>query len=327
MITPTLDELSAFFDRFRRETCDGVEGVVCYEANESGPVLGISACTHGNEPAGLAALKHLLDHDIGIRLRRGTLFLVVNNLLAVERYFATLGIEEGEEKVTAKWKARFVDRNMNRLPKDTPTSADASYEVRRARELMPVWERFTVGFDIQSTAKDSPPMLINSRGVFQRELVRGFPSAFDIVVSNIDAAQIGAPAVRFYGDANVDIPVFLIEAGPHEERTSFHRATECAVALLGNLNMIARNARTTIWEYTEYVIKASVVFPDDSYELTRVLPDFEFVPKGTVLARGDGPDITMPFDGHAVFCKQRRKPDTLADEVLFLSLPARILRV
>jgi predicted deacylase len=326
MEIPTLDETRRFFDRFRNETLDGVEGVVRFDTGKPGPVLGVTACTHGNEPAGLAALKHLLDIRIGERLRRGTLYLVANNLRATERYFDTFDIRADEERSAAKRKARFIDRNMNRLPETTLTGEDSDeYEVVRARTLAPIWRRFTIGFDIHTTSEDSPPMMINGRNAFRKALVRGFPASFNVVISNIDAVQIGMPASGFYGGVGSDIPVFLIEAGAHENPASFRRATECVLALLRNLGMIEGATRRTADAYKEYVVDASVVFPDASYALTNVLPNFGPVRKGDVLATGNGADIAAPFDGHALFCSQRTIPDSIAEEVMFLSRPARIL--
>jgi len=318
MCVPTLDDLGSFFDWFKRERFDGVEGVICFETNKPGPVLGITACTHGNEPSGLAAIKNLLDINVQKLLKRGTIFLAVNNIRAAERYFSASTDEE-------KSKARSTDHNMNRLPEDMLSDQNSDrYEIVRAQALYPIWQKFTVGFDVHTTRRDSPPMIISGRDKFQRDLVRGFP--IEIVISNIDVVQIGLPAFGFYGGVDSGIPVFEIEAGAHEKPESFRRAIECALALLKNLKMIEGRTKPLVDEYLEYFIDGSVVFSNNSYEQSRIFENFEFVSKGTIFATGDAvPVLRAPFDCHTIFCNIKLKPDTIAEEVMFLSRPVRKL--
>ena len=53
------------FDRLTTSTSNGVHGVMAINSGNPGPVLGITACTHGNEPSGLAVFDYLLN-DIHI---------------------------------------------------------------------------------------------------------------------------------------------------------------------------------------------------------------------------------------------------------------------
>ena len=81
MSTPTMKGMEAVLREFKKSTCDGVSGVMRIDGPKPGPVLGITACTHGNEPSGLAIFHHLLN-DLRIKeaLKCGTLYLVVNNI-------------------------------------------------------------------------------------------------------------------------------------------------------------------------------------------------------------------------------------------------------
>lgn len=314
----TIGELKLFFESFKQKTFDGVAAFTKVDSEIPGPVLGITACTNGNEPSGLAVIKYLLeDLNIQSSLLRGTLYLGVNNVLAVERYFAAAS--ESDKK-----SARFFELNMNRLPKNLlKRQNDLRYEIQRAKALRDIWKRFTVGFDIHSTSQDTRPMIISGGGNFHKELVRGFPVS--TVLSNIDVVQIGLPAFGFYGEES-RIPVFEIEAGAHEKPESFSRAITCAVALLQNLEMYPGQPSEIVCKYDEYFIAESIVFPDISYELVRIFPDFEFVSEGTLFARGNHGDIVAPFDCHTIFCGTGTKPQSIAEEVLFLSAPVRQLR-
>ena len=318
MNIPTIAELKLFFESFKNRSCDGIHAYIKIDSGHSGPVLGITACTHGNEPSGLAVIKCLLEEMlIESFLLRGILYLGINNVRAVENYFNLSSVEERRG-------ARFVNLNMNRLPDDLlERRDDTRYEIQRAKELYPLWKRFTVGFDIHSTYQDSPPMIISGGGNFPKKLVAGFP--ISLVLSNIDVVQIGLPVFGFLGGQGSNIPVFEIEAGSHEKPDSFALAITCATTLLQNLGMYQGQPTKSVSKYDEYYIADSVVFPNESYELVRIFRDFESIESGTLIARGDKGDITAPFDCHTIFCKTVLKPDSIAEEVIFLSQPVRRL--
>ncbi len=79
--------------------------------------------------------------------------------------------------------------------------------------------------------------------------------------------------------------------------------------------------------YQEYFIDGSVVFPHTSFELVKVFESFERVFEGQILAKGRGTYITAGFDGHALFGPKKLKPDSIAEEVLFLSRPVREITI
>src|SRR6202158_1107507 len=136
----TIPEIRKTFDRLKSSTTDGIPGVIRIESGKPGPVLGITAGTHGNEPAGISVFHHLLNElDIEKTLIAGTLYLVVNNIRAAEAFFNAQTEEEFR-------KARYHDVNMNRLPKNVlDIKDDSRYEIQRAQEVYPVWQRFAGG--------------------------------------------------------------------------------------------------------------------------------------------------------------------------------------
>jgi predicted deacylase len=309
----TEEELHQTAKRLGASSHEGVSGVMHFVGENPGPVVGITVCTHGDEPAGLAAAKYLLDlFDNGQKLMRGTLFLVIQNVRASENYFSATSIIE-------KRKARFIDINLNRLPKDfVDSTASTSYEITRAKELLPIWLQFEVGLDIHSTTQEDGLMILSLGSELHQELIRGFP--IQRIVSNIDRVQIGYPAVHFYGLENRAAKILAVECGGHENPDSFGRAAACAHALLQNLKMLPGQPDLSISEYEEYVVHASVQFPNESYELTKLFKNFEYMPKGTVIAKGNGSPIVADADSHGLFAS-KIKPDTLDEEVMFLSQP------
>ena len=311
--------LKAIFEMFENSAVEGVSGVRCIASDVPGPVLGITACTHGNEPTGLAIFAHLLS-AIGIEqtLERGTLFLVLNNVEASRRYLGASSREEIR-------KSRYCDVNMNRLSRDVLERKDDSrYEVRRVQELYPIWKQFEYGLDVHSTLEASDPMLISKQGNLRSHLVRGFP--IPTLITDIDTHQLGLPAFALYGGAHSSSSVFGIEAGQHEEVATFERASLCATALLKNLGMLPGEPVVSVASYDEYQIAGSIMFPDMSYDFVRLFNHKEFVPEGDVLAESAQrrPPILMPFDGHLIMPSSRRgESKDISEEMSFLSCPMR----
>lgn len=312
------DELRKTFGILKSEDHAGVRGVIRIKAARPGPTLGITVCTHGNEPSGLAAARYLLEElDVRRKLQRGTLYLVVNNLRAAEKYLKARTDD-------ARKRARYIDVNMNRLPERTPALAgDSRYEVRRARELLPIWRQFDIGLDIHSMSQRAEPMIITRGTSFHRALFRGFP--IEAVLSNIDRVQIGAPAFAFYGRKGRNIPVFEIESGSHRSPDSFRRAAHCAHALLRNLRMLPGRPEPVVSKYRKYAIADSVVFPNRTFRLVKKgIRNFTVILRGTELARGmlkgKATIIRARFDGHVFFCDAKARPANIKEEVMFLSI-------
>lgn len=322
MSTPTMKGMEAVLREFKKSTSDGVSGVMRIDGPKLGPVLGITACTHGNEPSGLAIFHHLLN-DLNIKetLKCGTLYLIVNNIEAAGKFFACKTKKE-------KGKCRGVNMNMNRLPRDVMFSKEVKYELIRARELYPIWQRFTHGLDIHSTTADTRSMLISRGNNFDRiaRLIQGFP--IEILISNIDAVQIGAPVFAFYGAA-ADVPVFAIEAGQHEKPETLERAGICAVSLLQNLGMYPGIPETVDIAYQEYEIVDSILFPCKSFDFIKQFESFDSIKVGDLLAESpNGARRQAGFDGHLIIpTKDRGEAKDISEEVAFISLPMKVRKV
>lgn len=316
MNSNTIDttRLVAFFNELYKPTEQDIPGVTVINSGLPGPTVGITVCTHGNEPSGLVAATYIRERiQNETPLLCGRVVLVVNNPGAVENY-----LRDGER---AAHGGRFIDADMNRLPADLSSTEDpVPYEVRRAQELVPVWQQFDVGLDIHSTTLPTSPMLVVIGGTLHTELVKGFP--IENVLTNIDAIQIGKPAPAFYGTLGRS-RAMSVEAGSHTDPASYECARVCVQRLLENLEMLPRTTEAEVSPLSEYEIAGSLILQDDSYEIVREFRTFEPITKGTVLARGNGADAVMPFDGHVLFHNGKPKPADPKSEALFFSKPVR----
>lgn len=312
-----IHEQQRILDLLSVSKTQNVPGVICFDSGHPGPIVGITVCTHGNEPSGLAAAQYLLeDLDVSRALLRGRLYVVINNIRATAQF-----LQHGANAVHG---GRFINLDMNRLPADLADRiGDTRYEVRRAQELLPIWNMFQVGLDIHSTSIMSPPMIVVMGGQLHTEITDGFPIA--TVLTNIDVVQKAKPASAFYGEKNAR--VMGIEAGEHISEASNKCAKKCVRMLLENLDMLPRTETPRPTAYSEYEVADSLILKNDTYSIVREFKTFEYLPMGTVLAKGNGPDELMPFDGHVLFHNGKARPTDPHSEALFFSKPVKHLKV
>lgn len=308
MLHPELsrDQLYRVFSEHARCQASGIPGVLQIEGPAPGPSLGIMAMTHGNEPAGLAAFYSLLQASaLQEQLRCGTVYLILNNLEAGQRYF-----EEAEDlSFTAHY--RFVDQDMNRMqvPVQGSVPGDSS-EVRRVNALLPLYQQLDVVLDLHSTSAPSAPMLIEIDPSLPPLHVPGV----EIMLRGILDHLVGKALVSLCSQAKG----YVLECGSHEEPASLQVAQEASWRLLEQLGMVAPRPHQPT-PLTCYDIYRAVIFPDESYQLERLLHSFEFLPAGTLLAQGAGEPIVVEQDSWVIMPPPRLKPVHPGSEFLYLA--------
>lgn len=311
----SLERLRSVFETLLDAYVDGIQGVIEFESAVPGPTVGITICTHGNEPCGLAVADYLLNYFATESVLRGKVYVVLNNIEATRRYLSATN--QREEQLS-----RYVDLNMNRLPLHLLATDDNRYELVRGRELKKIWGKFTTSMDIHSMTSVAEPMIISKGKQFGgiAPLIKGF--GIETLISNIDEVQLNAPIISLYGGD--DFPSFAIEAGQHTSSETVERSIECAMLLLRNTGVIdykptVKNAST----YKEYVIESSVMFPDLSFDFVKDFRSYDVIKKDQLLAIGaNGKNMRAPFDGHIIFPTERRGAEKdITEEVAFLSRP------
>lgn len=297
----------------KRSRYAGVAGVLRVDSGVSGPVLGITVCTHGNELCGLEALSNVLKILKRKVLLKGSIMMVVNNLKAAEKALNAKNLKDSLD-------ARYIDVNMNRLPENLlKLTKDKRYEIRRALELIPVWKKFDYAIDIHSMTQNSQPILIVTKNLSQ-ETIEGF--LMRTIIKNIENVQIGKPAFAFYG-RNSRVEVVEIEAGQHDDPKSVNIAMQSILAMLKNLKMIPDDtSRKTNSEKKEYVVVSSVM-AEKSMVMSRRFRNFERVKKGEILARTPEREIRSPLAGHIVMVPRGKKIIKIGEEAFFLSKPVK----
>ncbi len=287
----------------------GATHVVEIDSGRAGPNVGIIACTHGNEPAGLAAIQYLLSDLI---LLRGKLFFIIGNPKAAASYFDAASDDTKEQ-------ARYIDKNLNRMPNNKAELANSKiYEYQRAEELMPVLEQLDGVLDLHSTSSNAPPMLIcvdeNSAKLMMNSL---FP--FKRVITGVEQHIEGKFLIEYCERAVVK---FIAECGQHEELEASQRAIDISIAFLHRMNIVQDMQPEKLDEAVEfYAAKQAVFLPKDcgDFKLRRTVEPFEFVKKGQELAC-NGADVVVaaPTDGYAIMCPEAQSALDCSEALLFL---------
>lgn len=299
----TRPDLFQLYQRVATTHTLGVPGVLTLDTHKPGPRVGIMACTHGNEPAGLAAFAYLLAQ--AKHLQCGSVHLILNNLGAARRYFE----EASDLSFTAHY--RFVDRDMNRV--HAHWQSDHTAESKRTLALLPLFQSLDVVFDLHSTSAPSDPMLITLSEADARLEIPGVA----IVLKNLMPHLNAPPLVSLCERAEA----FVLETGSHEDPQALIIAQAAVQSLLAKVGVLPQRFAGASLTPAVYEIYQAVVFPHESYALLALIPNLGFLPQGTVLAQSEEqlPAIIVERDSYAVMPPPRLKPVHLGSEFLYLA--------
>lgn len=310
---PTKSDLKATFDWLKGQSYNGVQGVYCFDSGNSGLTFGVTIHTHGNEPCGLASLWAFQKlQELGTPFK-GRIIFSLNNVEAAEKYWQP-------ENDPAEFKYRFLDANMNRVPKgfDPDNGKYTELEFQRAQELCPIWREFDTGVDFHTTSQDAPAMIIANEKL-PLENVSALP--IQHYLEGMACAVESQFLTQLYGDGAGDM--YMIECGQHEALEAFECAAKCFLSLSQSYGLVEDVYKPSLSEdLMVYDVTESCFFPDGSYEQIEIFKNFASMKKGQLLAKGDGAPVIAPFDGHILMAPNVKKPAYLKEEMYFFSKPA-----
>ena len=289
-------------------SAEGAPSVVKIDSGTSGPSAAIVACTHGNEPVGLAAIQYLLSDLI---LRRGSLYFIIGNPKAAECYFsATCNI--GKED------SRYIDKNLNRLPKKDKLTGSTEYEFQRAAELLPILEEVDGVLDLHSTSSDAPPMLICVDDASTR-LVQDSLFPFEHVITNIQNHMSDQFLIEYCTQARLRI---LAECGQHESLDASQRAIDISLAFLHRMGLVEDFAPPERKRQVNYYhAKQAIFLPKDcgEFRLRQMIHPFEYIEKDQDLACNGSDTVTSsPDSGYAIMAPETTNTLDCNEALLFL---------
>lgn len=263
----------------------GTPGVWRFGGAAPGPEVVLTVLVHGNEVCGVGAAWALVASQP--QVPRGRLTVAFCNLQAYGR------ITDANKE-----ECRLVDEDLNRVwgrLGSAPTESD-TYELRRARELLPHVGAADVLLDLHSMSETAPALGLVGRAArnvgFAREL--GFPAWLVM-----DAGHAAGQRLIDSGGYQADESrrrAMLIECGQHFSRAACDAADEAvrrlvAVCLRGE--KVSPAAPQTLLEVSE-----AVTIRTDRFQFVRDWGNMALVPEaGTLVARDGDREVRTPHEG------------------------------
>lgn len=277
----------------------GVEYVHTFNSGRPGPHVVINALTHGNEFCGMTAVTHLFEQNI--RPIRGKLTLSFANVAAYERFNPERPFE-----------SRFVDRDFNRVwDISTLDGPDMSVEVRRARELRPIYTEADAILDLHSTSHAVPPMLIHDPIPKYAALAAHMHSPLHHIHLRI-GKHPGRPLVQYepFADPASARLAIVVECGQHFAATAGAVAISATMRFLDYFGLIppalAARYPAEPGEPRRYEITDVLVARSDRFRFAQSWVGFEELPKGTLVAVDGDEEIRAPYPHCTIVMPARR---------------------
>lgn len=279
-----------------------------YSQNTDGPLLVAIGAMHGNEPAGVEAIKtvfSMLEHEKKIKPHfefRGTLLGIIGNLNAFRQ------------------KVRFIDKDLNRswsyetyqtiknLPRheinaEQNEMLDIVEALRKEIESNPPAE--IIVLDLHTTSAhggifsitSEDPMSIRMAIELHAPVIRG-------MLDNISGSSI-----HFFDGKNMGIPTTAIafECGQHEDTESVYRGIAAIINCMRTIGCV--NAHDVENKHDEILINFSKHLPKvnrligkysikhpGQYEMLPGFKSFDRVTKGQLLAMDGDIPVHCPQD-------------------------------
>ena len=278
----------------------GIDYVTTLDSGRPGPHVVINALTHGNEICGAIAVDALF--RLGLRPTRGRLTLALSNVAAYRSF-----------DPDNPYASRYLDEDFNRLwSAETLDSRRESVELRRARQLRPVFDAADLLLDLHSMTNDTAPLTLCGRTMRGRDLARrlGYPSW---IVADEGHAS-GRRLLDYDGFADPDggRTALLVECGQHWKASAAEVAVETCLRCLLLADMVdpllalpRLRKRTEPLRVVE--VTQAVTAHTDSFSFARTFTGLEVLPQaGTLLGRDGDQPLFTPHDDCVLIMPARR---------------------
>jgi predicted deacylase len=279
----------------------GIPYAWTFAAGRAGPHVLVQALTHGNEICGAIALDWVLREEL--RPARGTLSIVFANVAAYERF------DPGDP-----FASRCVDEDFNRLwSADVLDGSRDSTELRRARELRPLYDRVDHLLDLHSMSDPCPPLAMAGRQRKGLALAQALGLPQYVVIDGGHSTGRRLRDYAFFDDAADPRSALLIECGQHWEVAAPEVAKQSVLRWLRHFEMAdprlldAHLAPVSVPPQKLIEVTTTVTIASDRFAFTLPVRALQSIARaGTVYAVDGGNEIRTPHDECVVIMPTRR---------------------
>jgi len=280
----------------------GIAYAWTFTTANAGPHVLLQALTHGNEVCGAIALDRYMRD--GTRPTRGSLSLVFANVEAYRLF-----------DPADPYSSRCIDEDFNRLWSDDVLEGSRdSVELRRARELRPLYDAVDVLIDLHSMSEPCVPLALAGPRAKGLALARSIGVPEHII---IDEGHVAGKRLRDYGHfGEPDDPrnALLIECGQHWERSAPEVAWQAVLRTLQHFEMADREwlmrELAPLAPPAQKVIEVTdvVTIGSDRFRFTFPVHGLQTIAEaGTVFADDGGVPVRTPY-ADCVLVMPTRKP-------------------
>ena len=279
-------------ERYRKGNT-GIEFVTTFDSGKPGPHVMINAITHGNEICGAITLDQFL--KAGIRPVRGQLTLGFINHMAY-----------GNFDPSAPGDSRYVDEDFNRVwVEERLDGTENTVELRRARELRPLFDTVDYLLDIHSMGTYSKPLMICNG--LDKEVALTAKVNYPGHIMCGSGHVVGKRIIEYtpFNDRSNHKVAMLVECGQHWGADTGRASTDTALHFLRATEMVSQDfldahfsdigrnpPKAEMWEVTQGINAKT-----DDFEFAEDYVGMEVIARaGTVIARDAGEEIVTPYD-------------------------------
>ncbi|MBU0726093.1 MAG: succinylglutamate desuccinylase/aspartoacylase family protein [Alphaproteobacteria bacterium] len=284
-----------------RQGNTGIDYATTFDSGQPGPHVMVNAVTHGNELCGAIAVDFLFRQ--GIRPLHGKLTLSFANIDAYARF--------DRVNPTA---SRFVEEDFNRIwSEEVLDGPRDSVELRRARQMRPLFDSVDYLLDIHSMQHTTAPLMLCGpldKGI---ALARALKHPEIVVSDKGHAAGKRLRDYRFFGDAGDPRNALLIECGQHWEKSSATVAIDNALRFLLHFGMIDmetlnRHVSTQTLPPQQIIqVTEAVTVKNDKFTFAEPYLGLEVIEKkGSLLGHDGDVPVHTPYDRCVLIMPSRR---------------------
>ena len=279
----------------------GIPYAWTFAAARTGPHVLVQALTHGNEVCGAIALDWALRENL--RPTCGRLSLVFANVAAYRSF------DPGNP-----FTSRSVDEDFNRLwTREVLDGPRDSVELRRARELRPLYDSVDYLLDLHSMSDPCPPLAMAGLQRKGLDLARGIGTPGHIVIDGGHSAGRRLRDYAFFDDAEDPRCALLVECGQHWERSAPKVARQALLRFLRRFGMAEPSVLDAYLDESPppsqrlIEVTTTVTIGSDKFAFTMPVQPLQVIPcAGTAYAVDGGTAIRTPHDDCVLIMPTRR---------------------
>lgn len=251
-----------------------IQWIQTISSNLAWPHVGISYFTHGNEPVG-EKIVHFLLHT----------YQIEKKLLQWSISFIHVNLE------ASKQKKRYINHNMNRIWEQE--FQHNSYEFQRKQGLIPFFETLDIIFDIHSTSKKSPCILITDTQFL--EDAKQFASVSEIWIGDMKQQWTLISSCTSVGKA-----WFGIEAWSHNDPVWYIQWIQNIMNFLSFYGCIKEPIHQ-VYHASIYMFLEEIFCTDASFEYSREFTWLQPLSYWEIIARENNIPLTNTYKKNSIY--------------------------